>query len=49
MKKYKGELIVIAYALGLALVIGGLGWANYEIWRLKHPEAPTWTYFIGSK
>lgn len=33
----------------IILLLGGCGYINFKIWRLQHPNAPTWTYFLKGK
>jgi sensor domain CHASE-containing protein len=42
MKKIK--VIILATLAALAAVSV---WTDYSIWRLQHPEAPTWTYLFA--
>lgn len=37
---------VLLVLLVLVLVVG-LCLFHYKVWRLKHPTAPTWTYFVS--
>lgn len=42
MKRFK----TIAWTLVVACVIGSFYVVHFKVWRLKHPAAPTWTYFF---
>ena len=46
MKKIKNKLAILAVALGICLVVYGIGYVKYRIWRAEHPQAKTWTFFI---
>lgn len=42
-------LIVPVAVVVTAAGIYGFCRFDYYVWRLKHPDAPTWTYFVGGK
>lgn len=42
MKNLKFYAVVLLIAAG---VTSGV-YLDFKIWRLKHPQAPTWTYFL---
>ncbi len=42
MRKVK----LIAVAVVLVATISMLFWADYQVFRMKHPEAPSWTYIF---
>lgn len=44
MKKY--NLQAIAIILGFVLIIIGIVYIKYLIWRAEHPYAELWTFFI---
>jgi len=34
--------------LVLLVVLAAISvWVDYSLWRLQHPEAPTWTYLFA--
>lgn len=34
----------------LGIVFYGAFWLDFKVWKLQHPEAPTWTYLLkGNK
>jgi hypothetical protein len=39
--------IVGCFAM-LTLFVGGVGGCKYKLWRIEHPDAPTWIFFIPS-
>ena len=45
MKKQKESLQIALIILGVVLM-GGIGFVKYKIWRAEHPQAKTWTFFI---
>lgn len=48
MKKFKEFIGIICIILMLAILFGGLAFINYKVWRAEHPQAKTWTYFLGN-
>lgn len=46
MKKLKENIQVALIILGVVALIGGIGYVKYKIWRVEHPQAKTWTFFI---
>lgn len=46
MKRVKRFFTTLSYALITILVIYGIGYVKYRIWRAEHPQAKTWTFFI---
>lgn len=50
MKKYKSKKITttVFIALTLAIIVCACKF-NFHVWRLQHPDAPTWTYFFQKK
>jgi len=46
IKKIKTILTVTAVCLLIIGVIYGIGYINYKTWRVEHPQAKTWTFFI---
>ena len=46
MKKIKEYFNVFIIVLILIAIILAYRF-NFYVWRLKHPSAPTWTYFIN--
>jgi predicted negative regulator of RcsB-dependent stress response len=53
MKKWwKRNRSTFAFIGGVILILGILfllGWFDYHIWRLQHPQAPWWTYLFRGK
>jgi hypothetical protein len=49
MSKVKRFLKVFLFFLGISILISGIGFISYKIWRAEHPNAPTWTFFVGRK
>lgn len=47
MKKIKEYFNVFIIVLILSAIIYVAYRFNFYVWRLKHPSAPTWTYFIN--
>jgi hypothetical protein len=39
----KEFLFVMATAV---LIVAG-AWFDFHVWRLEHPTAPVWCYFVG--
>ena len=37
----------IGIVLLLVVVLSGLSYFGYWIWRLQHPDAPFWTWFFS--
>jgi hypothetical protein len=46
MKTIKKNLPYILAALVVALVLGGLHYVQFKIWRELHPTASGWMYFF---
>lgn len=46
MKKLKENLQRTLIILGVVVLIGGINFVKYKIWRAEHPQAKTWTFFI---
>jgi len=46
MERIKKIMIIIAMFMGLTLIVYGIGYVKYKIWRAEHPKAETWTFFI---
>lgn len=46
MKAFRSALAVIFFWSVVGGCIGGLGWINFKFWRLQHPQAPVWTFFL---
>jgi len=42
MKTVKIIAILLIVIVGLPVLL----WFDFYVWRLKHPQAPTWTFFI---
>lgn len=41
------EIFKVILTIFLILsIFGGAGYLKYKVWRLVHPDAPTWTFFI---
>lgn len=36
-----------AVVVGVPALIFLCFFANFKVWRMKHPTAPTWTYFVS--
>jgi hypothetical protein len=45
MKYFKKSLVYIAVA-ALAL---GVSTLSFTVWKLEHPNAPNWIFFISNK
>ena len=45
MKFFKKSLVYIAVAT-LAL---GVSTLSFKVWKLEHPNAPNWIFFISNK
>lgn len=39
-------ILKIYYLLIALIIIGVFTYGDFYIWRLKHPNAPFWTYFF---
>jgi len=39
-------ILKIYYLLIALIIIGLLAYGDFYIWKLKHPDAPFWTYFF---
>jgi hypothetical protein len=46
MKKLKERFQMALIVIGMLVVIGGIGFVKYKIWRAEHPQADTWTFFV---
>ncbi len=46
MKRFVDNLKTVALIVTFILVPILAIWAKYYVWRLKHPDAPTWTFFF---
>lgn len=47
MKKQKESLQIALIILGMVVLVGGIGFVKYKIWRAEHPQAKTWTFFVS--
>lgn len=48
MEKNKSNLN--AWFISIFIVVAILcGWAKYELWKLEHPDAPAWLWFVKTK
>lgn len=46
MKKYKEiTSFILTIIFLLSLIVGTISF-KYYIWRIEHPDAPTWVFFI---
>jgi hypothetical protein len=43
MKENLKASLFVLFVIGL---VAGLVWLDHYVWRLKHPQAPAWTYFF---
>jgi uncharacterized integral membrane protein len=41
------DLKLLGILLLLILIISGSVWCNYKFWRVQHPAAPTWSWFLS--
>ena len=39
-------LKIIAAALAFIATLLAVGWLDFHIWRLQHPQAPAWTWLF---
>ncbi len=46
MKNQKESLQMALIILGVVVLVGGIGFVKYKIWRAEHPQAKTWTFFV---
>ena len=46
MKKIKERFTIALIILGLCVVVYGIGYIKYKIWRAEHSQAKTWTFFV---
>ena len=49
MKRIKDFLKTLLFILAILILIYGIGFVSYKVWRAEHPQAKTWTFFIHSK
>ena len=47
MKKIKEKFTIALIILGFCGLIYGIGYIKYKIWRVEHPQAKTWTFFVS--
>lgn len=40
---------LVAAAILVTAMVVGLWIFHYKVWRLKHPTAPTWTYWVTNE
>ena len=45
MSKLKFTLCLLVISIGLCAI----GWLSFHVWRLKHPTAPPWVFFLSPK
>lgn len=41
------DRIGLGGALCVVVLIALIGGCKFKFWRWEHPQAPTWTFFIG--
>jgi len=41
------NVLNILYGLMVVAFFVGLAWLKFQVWRIAHPQAPTWTFFFG--
>jgi hypothetical protein len=46
MNRIKTTAIIVLVITALIVAISGAVIFRYKVWRMKHPEAPIWTYII---
>ena len=46
MKKLKETLRIILIVVVISSTIFGVGYLKYRMWRVEHPQAKTWTFFV---
>jgi hypothetical protein len=49
MKKIIDNLRVIGIITILLLIIAGIGYIDFKLWRAEHPTAKTFTFFINRR
>jgi predicted ferric reductase len=42
----KNEIKAIILLIGIIFIIGLCAKIHYTLWRIEHPNAPTWIYFL---
>lgn len=45
-EKTQEKLSIILVIVILLMVIFGIGYVKYRIWRAEHPQTNTWIFFI---
>ena len=48
MRRLKESLKIILVVFMVISLLLGVGYIKYKIWRLEHPQAKTWVFFISS-